>query len=198
MILKIIWYQALLFDGNNFHANIWFQAYLSNTENLYTMLCYVSFFLSNHLFTNSYMRERNEQTDHLISARRPDLVIKKKRTCKIVNFAVPVEHRVKLKENEKKDKYLDLARKLKKLWNMKLTGIPILIGALGTVIKWFIQGLEEPEKRGDHPNKHPSFHILSVLFCDQPGQQSQQFWKFSFLLLIIVRSGLLAEYSWVF
>ena len=39
---------------------------------------------------------------------------KKKRNCKIVDFAVPAEHKIKLKECEKKDKYLDLARKLKK------------------------------------------------------------------------------------
>ena len=32
------------------------------------------------------------------------------RTCRIVDFAVSADHRVKLKENEKKDKYLDLAR----------------------------------------------------------------------------------------
>ena len=56
------------------------------------------------------------QTDHLISARRPDLIIinKKKITCTIVNFAVQADHRVKLKECEKKDKYFDLARDLKK------------------------------------------------------------------------------------
>ena len=56
------------------------------------------------------------QTDHLIPARRPDLIIinKKKRICKIVNFAVPTDHRINLKESEKKDKYLDLARELKK------------------------------------------------------------------------------------
>ena len=56
-------------------------------------------------------------TDHLISARRPDLIIinnKKKRTCKIIDFAVPTEHRIKLKECEKKDKYLNLAMELKK------------------------------------------------------------------------------------
>ena len=34
--------------------------------------------------------------------------------CKIVDFAVPVDHRIKLKECEKKDKYLNLARELKK------------------------------------------------------------------------------------
>ena len=51
------------------------------------------------------------QTDHLISPRRPDLtVIRKKRTCKIVDFAIPAEHRIKLKEYEKKDNFLDPAR----------------------------------------------------------------------------------------
>ena len=38
----------------------------------------------------------------------------KKRLRKIVDFAVPADHRIKLKECEKKDKYLDLARELKK------------------------------------------------------------------------------------
>ena len=54
--------------------------------------------------------------NHLISARRPYLIIinKKKRTCKIVDFAVPADRRIKLKECEKKDKYLDLAREVKK------------------------------------------------------------------------------------
>ena len=34
----------------------------------------------------------------------------KKRTCRIVDFAVLAYHSVKLKESEKKDKYLDHAR----------------------------------------------------------------------------------------
>ena len=38
----------------------------------------------------------------------------KKRIWKIVDFAVPVDYRIKLKEFEKKDKYLDLASELKK------------------------------------------------------------------------------------
>ena len=57
-------------------------------------------------------------------------------TKKIVDFTVPADHRIKLKECEKRDKYLDLARELeKKLWNMKVTIIPIVFGAFGTVIK---------------------------------------------------------------
>ena len=56
-------------------------------------------------------------TDHLISARRPHLIVinrKKKRSLKIVDFGVPTDHRIKLKESEKKDKYLTLVRELKK------------------------------------------------------------------------------------
>ena len=37
----------------------------------------------------------------------------KMRIRKIVDFSVPADHRIKLKESEKKDKYLDLARELK-------------------------------------------------------------------------------------
>ena len=50
-----------------------------------------------------------------------------------------------LKESEKEDKYLDLARELKKLWNMKVTIGPIVIGALGTVTKGLLKGLEDLE-----------------------------------------------------
>ena len=38
----------------------------------------------------------------------------KKRISKIVYYAVLVDHRIKLKECEKMDKYFDLARQLKK------------------------------------------------------------------------------------
>ena len=42
------------------------------------------------------------------------IIKKKKRICEIVNFAVPADHRIKLKEFEKKDKYIYRARELKK------------------------------------------------------------------------------------
>ena len=65
--------------------------------------------------------------------------------CRIVNFAVPIDHKVKLKESEKRDKYVDLARELKKnLWNMKVT----VIDAFGSVTKGLAQGLEDLEISG--------------------------------------------------
>ena len=62
--------------------------------------------------THKLLWDFDVQMDHLISARQLDLIIinkKKKRTCKIVDFVVSADHRVKLKESEKKDKYLKLA-----------------------------------------------------------------------------------------
>ena len=60
-----------------------------------------------------------------------------------MDFALPAEHRINLKKCEKKDKYLDLASELKKLWNMKVTIVPIVIGTFGTITKGLLIGLED-------------------------------------------------------
>ena len=78
---------------------------------------------------------------------RPIIIKRKKRTYKIEDFAVPADHRIKLKENEKKNKYRNHARELKKLWNMKVTIISILICAFGTVTKGLLKGLADLEIR---------------------------------------------------
>ena len=65
-----------------------------------------------------------------------------------MDFAVTFDHRVKLKENKKKDKYLDLARELKKLLNMKVTVISIVIGRLGTITRGLIEGVVDLEIKG--------------------------------------------------
>ena len=95
--------------------------------------------------THKLLWDFNIQTDHLIPAKRPDLIIidKKKRICKIVDFAVPADHRINLKKSEKKDKYLDHTKELKKLWNMKVTIVPIVIGALCTITKGLLKDLKD-------------------------------------------------------
>ena len=102
---------------------------------------------TNNLHTSVW--EFDIQTDHLISTRWSDLIIinkrKIKRTCEIMDFSVPADHRIKLKESEKKDKYLDHAREWKNLWNMQVTIIPIVIGAFGTLTKGLLKGLEDLE-----------------------------------------------------
>ena len=108
--------------------------------------------------THKILWDFDIHTDHLISARRPELIIiiiiinkeKKKKIENLQNcrFSVPADHRIKLKECEKKDKYLDLARESKKLWNMKMSIVPIVIGAFGTVTEGLWKGLEDLEAGG--------------------------------------------------
>ena len=103
--------------------------------------------------THKLLWDFDIHTDHLLSERRPDVIIinNKKRICKIVDFADPADHRIKLRECEKKKKkvkYLNLARKLKKLWNMQMTIIPIVIGMFGTVTKGLLKGLKDLEVGG--------------------------------------------------
>ena len=59
----------------------------------------------------------------------------KKRNRHLVDFTILANHRVKIKENEKIDKNLDLARELKRPWHM--TVILIVFDSLGTVPKKF-------------------------------------------------------------
>ena len=76
-----------------------------------------------------------------------------------MDFGLPADHRVKPKENEKKDKYLNLAKELKKkLRDVKVTVIPIVIGALGTASKGLIKCLEDEWR----PSKGQHYH-------DRPG-----------------------------
>ena len=63
-------------------------------------------------------------------------------------WTVPADPIVKMKENKKKDNYLDLAKELNKQWIMKVTVIPIVIGALDTVPKILVKELENLEIRG--------------------------------------------------
>ena len=75
----------------------------------------------------------------------------------MVDFAILANHRLKLKENEKKDKYLDLARELKKLWNMKVTFILINDWCSWYTHQSIIKGTGGPKNKrtsGDHQNNY--------------------------------------------
>ena len=87
----------------------------------------------------------NIQTDHIIEARRPDLVLLDRMVnkCYVVDFAVPFDSRVECKEQEKIEKYQDLVRELKKIWNMPIVMVPLVIGTLGTISKQFKNNLKK-------------------------------------------------------
>ena len=90
------------------------------------------------------------QTDHLISARRQDLdTVKKKKKEKKKDLPISQLCRSNWPQNKiKRNKYLHLASELKQLWNMKVTVIPIVIGALRTIRKGLVKWLEDLEING--------------------------------------------------
>ena len=87
----------------------------------------------------------NIQTDKIIEARRPDLILENKETkeCQIIDIAIPGDTRVIKKEEEKIEKYQELGFELGRLWKVKTKVIPIVIGALGAISNRLISYLAE-------------------------------------------------------
>ena len=77
----------------------------------------------------------NIQVGKFIEARRPDIILvrKKKKECVIIDIAVPGDIRTQMKEDEKIEKYEDQRREISKPWGVQTTVVPIMIGALGTI-----------------------------------------------------------------
>ena len=86
---------AFLSSSNNFQTD------LLNINNLRIILRF-------HVFWDINRPPNLGQTT------RPSVSQQKKRTWRTVDFAVPADHKVKLKEGEKRDKYLDVVREQKK------------------------------------------------------------------------------------
>ena len=65
-----------------------------------------------------------------------------------MDYAGPADHKVKLKEVKRRISTSTLLEIEKKLWNMKVTFIPFIISALGTITKGLLKGLEDMEIKG--------------------------------------------------
>ena len=80
-----------------------------------------------------------------MQAWRPDLVLvdKKKRSCKIIDFAFAGDSKIEEKEKDMIEKYQDLGRELQKIWNVKMKMIPLVIGSLGAIPKQFGNRLKQ-------------------------------------------------------
>ena len=77
----------------------------------------------------------NIQTDNITEHRKPKIIIKGKTSQKIVDFAVPADHWIEISQERKIENYHHLKRELQKLWNLKISIVPIVIGSLGTIPK---------------------------------------------------------------
>jgi len=76
-------------------------------------------------------------TDREVTANRPDIIIKnqKEKTCTLIDVAIPADRNVVQQEAEKNLKYKSLCMEIQRMWNLKCTIIPIIIGATGIVTR---------------------------------------------------------------
>ncbi|XP_051916213.1 uncharacterized protein LOC127597287 isoform X2 [Hippocampus zosterae] len=85
------------------------------------------------------------QTDKMVMANQPDIVIidKGQRKAVVVDVAVPSDGNIRKKEHEKLEKYQGLREELERAWKVKVTVVPVVVGALGAVTpkldEWFQQ-----------------------------------------------------------
>ena len=87
------------------------------------------------------------QSDREIRARKPDIAVvnKNERSCVIIDIALPEDIKVSKKEREKIERYQELKREIKRMWNIRsIKVIPVIVGALGSISKRLKKCIEEP------------------------------------------------------
>ena len=101
--------------------------------------------------TNKLLWDFDVQTDHLISAGILHLIIinnKKREFRKLSTLLFRLTTEYNWKDMKRRISTSTLLGNRKKLWNMQVTSIPIVIGAFGTVKKGLLKGLEDLEVGG--------------------------------------------------
>uniref|UniRef100_A0A087YQ23 Uncharacterized protein n=1 Tax=Poecilia formosa TaxID=48698 RepID=A0A087YQ23_POEFO len=75
------------------------------------------------------------QTDKMVMANQPDIVVvdKQQRKAVVVDVAIPSDYNIRKKEHEKLEKYQGLREELEKAWKVKTTVVPVVIRALWAV-----------------------------------------------------------------
>ena len=75
------------------------------------------------------------QSDREIRARKPDIAVvnKNERSCVIIDIALPEDIKVSKKEREKIERYQELKREIKRMWNIRsIKVIPVVVRTAGS------------------------------------------------------------------
>jgi hypothetical protein len=77
--------------------------------------------------------------DGAIPNNRTGIIIRdnEKRTCMLIDVAISGDRNVIKEEAEKILKYKDLKIEIQRMWNVKTTVTPVIIGATGTISEAF-------------------------------------------------------------
>jgi len=87
----------------------------------------------------------SSSTHRKFTANRPDIIIKTKKnqkTCTLIDVAIPADRNVVQKEAEKNLQYKSLCIEIQRMWNLKCTIIPVIIGATRIVTRNLRKNLE--------------------------------------------------------
>ena len=81
--------------------------------------------------------DRSVETARGLEHNKPDVILidKKSKFWTIIDFSVPNDKNVIMKENEKIENYSKLAAQIREVHHVKTTIIPLVVGALGVVSK---------------------------------------------------------------
>jgi hypothetical protein len=83
-------------------------------------------------------------TDTEVTANRPDIIIKnkKEKACTLIDVAIPADRNVVQPTNARSIQYKSLCIEIQRMWNLKCTIIPVIIGATGIVRRSLRKRLE--------------------------------------------------------
>jgi len=101
-------------------------------------------------------------TDREVTVNRPDTIIKnkKEKICTLIDVAIPAYRNVVQKKVEKNLKYKSLCIEIKRMWNLKCTIIPVIIGATRIVTRSLRKNLEAV------PGKHSIDSLQKQLYLE--------------------------------
>lgn len=88
-----------------------------------------------------------EKADHPIKIKIQDMIIVNQKKKKIPNIGFCCSETPQSSfQSKQKEKYLEFSKELSKLWNMKITVMPVIMEALGIVSNSLEKRLKEVEK----------------------------------------------------
>ena len=122
---------------------------------IWSLMLYHLSYLTIHTYIHTYIRSESKRepqtvtriknteiwwdkkvmTQKKIKHDRPDIIIwdKESKHCKIVDVSIPLDTNVKLREQMKRDYYIELIDQLQRIYpTYKYVVIPVILGALGT------------------------------------------------------------------
>ena len=89
--------------------------------------------------------DRSVETTQRMEHNRPDVTVLNRAAQEwtFVDFSVPWDKNVVLKENEKVAKYLPLAKEIRKMHRVSTKVVPLVLGCLGVVTSRFVGYLKD-------------------------------------------------------